>query len=149
MKITESLNKKLKRLRFAALDDNGKELLNPEQVEVPVEMTIPEPLQERIKRILQTELSAQAAAQDMETFDEANDFDIDEDPDPVSHYELTEMVEEEPAPQATKGSGAAAPDQPAIAEGPGAEGEPAKPGQTPVASSGGAGSDGPEPSPGS
>ena len=96
MKVSKELYEELKKLVHAKLDESGRELLNPNQVEIPVHMDRPPTLQERIQRLMRVELSKQAQAQEMETFEDANDFDIDdEDPDPVSPYEVHEMIEEE------------------------------------------------------
>lgn len=72
--------------------------------EVPDEMPIvvpgmrqPETLAETIKRMVRVEMGKVAASQGMETFEEADDFDIpDEDGEFVSPYEIVEMDEERP-----------------------------------------------------
>lgn len=97
MKITKELHDELKKLRRAMIKD-GIEFLNPTPVAIPIGMERPPSLKEQIQRVLRTELSMQAAAQGEETFEEADDFDVPEDdPDPVSPYEMNEMQYEEPS----------------------------------------------------
>lgn len=59
-------------------------------VEVPLGCGHAESLDEKIQRLTRTHVSQHFASQGAETFEEANDFDIDEDPDPISQYELME-----------------------------------------------------------
>lgn len=96
MQITKELHDKLLNLRRAIIQD-GVELHNPTPVAIPAGHQAPESLEQRIQRVLRTELSRQAGDQGHETFDEANDFDVpEEDTDPISQYEVNEMVEEQP-----------------------------------------------------
>lgn len=95
IRITKELHDQLKLLGHALLDKNGHEQLDPDPVFVDVTPRPPS-LKEQIQRLMRAELSAQAAAQQHETFEEADDFDVDEDPDPVSAYEMKDMVEELP-----------------------------------------------------
>jgi hypothetical protein len=44
--------------------------------------------------MVRNELSRQAASQEMETFDEADDFDVPDEEEWTSPYELSEMQEE-------------------------------------------------------
>lgn len=76
----------LQRLKF--LDANGHEIPDPQPVEIPARFKRPETLAEQIRRVTQGALSLQAAEQGFETFEEAEDFDIDDDSfDPSSPYE--------------------------------------------------------------
>lgn len=98
MNITKELYEELKRLRTSELDAQGRELLNPLPMEIPVTPR-PPTLQQRIQRLMRVELSRQAAMQGYETFDEANDFDVEDDFDvdePISMHEVKLMMEEEP-----------------------------------------------------
>lgn len=62
-------------------------------------MRAPETLAETIKRMVRVEMGKVAASQGLETFEEADDFDVpDEDGEFVSPYELVEMEEERPKP---------------------------------------------------
>ncbi len=68
----------------------------------PIEIGIherPDPLAEQIQMIVQAEMSKLAVATGRESFEEANDFEIDDEDDPHSQYELTVLQEEhEPDP---------------------------------------------------
>lgn len=76
----------LPRLKF--LDDNGHEIPDPQPVEIPARFKRPETLAEQIRRVTQGALSLQAKEQGFETFEEAEDFEIDDDSfDPTSPYE--------------------------------------------------------------
>lgn len=70
-------------------NSRGHEILDPTPVEMPLQWSRPPTLQEQIKAFVRRELSEQAAAAGAETFDEADDFDIEDDPiDPSSPWEL-------------------------------------------------------------
>lgn len=71
-----------------------KEYPDPTPVEVPLGFKRPPTLQEEIQRIIRAQLSEHAQSRGFETFEEADDFNIDEDPDPLSPYEVTEMQQE-------------------------------------------------------
>lgn len=75
-------------------DDRGREIPDKSVVEVPLKFSRPLTIQEEIKRFVRTEMSRQAAEGGFETFEEAEDFDVDEDEDFRSPYELTMMQEE-------------------------------------------------------
>lgn len=47
-----------------------------------------ESLEERMRRMIRDEMSYQAEQQGMESFEEADDFDVDDEGDPVSMYEI-------------------------------------------------------------
>lgn len=73
-------------------DAKGRFIPDPNPVEVPLRFRRPEPLNELIKRLVRNELSQEAADLGEETFEEADDFDMDdEDPEPFSSYELSDM----------------------------------------------------------
>lgn len=71
------------------LDENGREIPDPIAVEVPAGFKRPETLQEQIRRLVRSEQFNQSVSeQGMETFEEAEDFEIDDDMfDPHSPYE--------------------------------------------------------------
>lgn len=79
-------------------DDRGREIPDKSVVEVPLKFSRPLSIQEEIKRFVRTEMSRQAQEGGMETFEEAEDFDVDEDEDFRSPYELTMMQEERIVP---------------------------------------------------
>lgn len=76
------------------LNEKGQEVPDPTPIEVPLNFRRPPSLTERIKSIIAHQLSQQAAETGAETFEEANDFDVDEDPDFHSPYEVLELQEE-------------------------------------------------------
>jgi hypothetical protein len=72
------------------------EVLDPMPVEKPVGWQRPEPLDAMIRRLVRGQISSMAAQQGEETFEEANDFDIPDDIEPISPYELRQMVPDSP-----------------------------------------------------
>lgn len=89
-KISKELYNKLTQLDRAYMNEKGQEMLNP----IPFQPTGVRPksmsLKEQIKRILKTEMSLQMHQQEMETLDEANDFDVQDgfDIEESSIYEM-------------------------------------------------------------
>lgn len=81
-------------------DQYGRELPDPTPVEVPLAFSRPPTIQEMIKQYIRRELSNQAQDQGAETFEEADDFDVDEDSDPLSLYEIQEMLPDPPKKEA-------------------------------------------------
>ncbi|AXL15475.1 hypothetical protein [Microviridae sp.] len=85
-----------------ALGPKGEELLDPRPMEAPVGFSKPLTLQEQIARVLKTEKLMEEHG--MENYDEANDFDIEDDfhnEERLSGYEIAEeeypvMAEETP-----------------------------------------------------
>lgn len=98
LKVTPDLFNELKELATSYIDDNYHEVPNPRPEEIIVSKRPPS-LQEQIQRLVRTELSNQVASQGAETWEEANDFDIPEEIDPISGYEINDMIEEEPIPE--------------------------------------------------
>lgn len=88
MKISKELYDELSKLTEARLSPRGREVCNPMPVEMPVKMRKPEGLHEQIKRILRIELSRQVSDQGAESFEEANDFNVDDgfETEPYSPY---------------------------------------------------------------
>lgn len=95
MKVTKELFEKLSSLDKAIFNEDGKEMLNPIPMEIHPGLKRPPTLKEQIQRVLKGALSQQADAQNMETFDECNDFDVDEDPDIVDLRTPYEIMAEE------------------------------------------------------
>lgn len=80
---------------MAKYDYLGREVPDPTPVSVPAGLSRPLSLQEEIKRFMRSEqMRIAAEAEGLETFEEADDFDVDEDPDPLSAYELPEAAPE-------------------------------------------------------
>lgn len=76
-----------------------KEYPDPTPVEIAMELKRPETMDEKIRRIVATRISEQAAEQGSESFDEANDFDIKDDfevDEPASPHEIFDMEPEYP-----------------------------------------------------
>lgn len=71
------------------LDKYGHEIPDPKPLSIPSGLKQPESLQAQIKRLVRSErLAAEAAAAGAETFDEAEDFNIPDDPvDPNTPFE--------------------------------------------------------------
>lgn len=97
LKVDSNLFNEFKKLRRSIIDDNGYEIPNPVPTDLDVGLRPPS-LQEQIQRLVRNELSQQMATQGAETFEEANDFEMPEDEDPISPYVIHDMVEEEPLP---------------------------------------------------
>lgn len=96
MKITKETFNKLKALDRAIIDEHGREILNPVPAEFPSTLQRPTSMIEQMKRVIKQELDLQAQAQGMESFKEADDFDVPDDFDleVMSKYELTTLQEE-------------------------------------------------------
>lgn len=71
----------------ADLDENGWEIPDPNPVAIPAGFKRPETLAEQVQRLVRTSISRQAEAEGYETWEEANDFDVDDDFDPTTPYE--------------------------------------------------------------
>lgn len=88
----------------------GHELPDRTPVAIPVRLTRPPTMAEQVRELVRGELSRQAAASGLETWEEADDFDIGDDFDPSSPYELNFDQEDErgdpketPAPAGNEG----------------------------------------------
>lgn len=75
---------------------DGREVPDDTPVSVPLAFQRPLSLQEEIKRYVRVHISQAAAAHEQETFEEADDFDVDEDGDLFSPYELRDAAPEWP-----------------------------------------------------
>ena len=72
------------------LDKNGHETLSNEPMAIPAGFKIPETLAEQVQRLVRSSTIQHEAAQaGFETFEEADDFDVGDDFDPSTPYELT------------------------------------------------------------
>lgn len=70
------------------LDSHGHEVPDPTPVAVPSGFRRPETLAETVARLVRREVSDAAEAQGFESFEEADDFEVDDDPqDPGTPYE--------------------------------------------------------------
>lgn len=68
-------------------NEKGQEVPDTTPVEAPIHFSRPLTLAQQMQRMIRTELSKQAVDDGQESFEEADDFDVDEDPDPLSQYE--------------------------------------------------------------
>lgn len=74
---------------MARIDEQGREILDNTPVAMPAGFERPESIHDKIKRMIRSERLAQEAQQaGFETPEEADDFDIGDDYDPRSPYEL-------------------------------------------------------------
>ncbi len=94
MRVSKKTYKKLSALRSAYIDDRGREVNNPKPIHIAGEAR-PPTLQERIQRVMRQELSKEAAAQEMETFEESQDFDVDDEFEVDEPYTPYQIMEEE------------------------------------------------------
>lgn len=70
------------------LDAEGREVPDPNPMEVPLGMKRPPTLAEQVQRLVGRQLSDYAAMHGQETFAESEDFDVDEDEEPWSPHEV-------------------------------------------------------------
>lgn len=80
------------------LDEYGREILNPIPMAPPVGYNRTPSLSEQIRSMVRSEcLALEAEAAGLETFEEADDFDVGDDFDPSSPYE--EVFDPTPIPE--------------------------------------------------
>lgn len=105
-------------------DKNGFEIPDPKPLEIPAGMKRPESLAETIKRMMRQHELHRVASDGDETFEEANDFDMDDDDAEVhaTHHELHEEVVDE-VKRVKREQAAAAAERRAADEDEAAEGE--------------------------
>ncbi len=72
----------------AVFDKWGREIPDPTPMSLPVGFKIPETLDEQIQRLVRNQVSRNADEKGFETFDEAEDFDVDDEIDPNSPFEM-------------------------------------------------------------
>lgn len=96
--ITEELFEHIRTLAKSELMEDGRELPNPEPLVIHTGLERPLTLNEQIQRCMRQEISRQVAAQGMETFEESQDFEVEEPFDSEMPVSVHEMTEEEPLP---------------------------------------------------
>lgn len=79
---------------YEEISRNNAEILDHTPIEISAEQSAPLSLKDEMRRFISDEISRVAESQDEETFEESDDFDLDDDDLPESPYELTEMQEE-------------------------------------------------------
>lgn len=72
--------------RKYGLDEHGFEHPDPTPVEMPTRLRLPQRQVDRVRELVRRELSQRAQEEGFESFDEADDFEI-EGEDPISPYE--------------------------------------------------------------
>lgn len=78
--------------------DPNLEYVDSTPMAIPFGMSRPESLQEQMARMIRTTIRQYAVENDMETFEEADDFDCNDEGDLLkTQYEVHEMEEEVPA----------------------------------------------------
>lgn len=77
----------VERRLVAALDENGHEVPDPRPMSIPSGFKRPESLAEQVQRLVARGISDYAAARGGESWEEANDFEVDDDFDPSTPYE--------------------------------------------------------------
>lgn len=69
-------------------NSRGEEIPDPRPMALPVDFKPPIPLDEQIRQLIKNnQIQGQLHAEGVETFEEADDFEVDDDPDPTSPYE--------------------------------------------------------------
>lgn len=72
---------------MASLDEKGHEVLDQTPVDIPFRVDRPEPIHLRLRRIAeQIYHERQHAGEDVESVDEANDFEVEDDPSCYEPY---------------------------------------------------------------
>lgn len=85
---------------MAKYNELGQEIPDPNPIAVPLKFTRPETMDEKIRRLIRSsELARRAQAEGFETEEEANDFEVDDDPEVIipSEYELAGLTPREMA----------------------------------------------------
>ena len=92
MKVSKKVFDELSRLTRAELNETGQERNNPVPILIRAEEA-EESLNDKIRRLLRTNLAQEAHEQGYETFEESQDFGVDDEFDidePMSEYLLVE-----------------------------------------------------------
>lgn len=71
-------------------DKLGREMPDDTPLELPAGFKVPESLESMVARLVRTRVSEMASREGMESFEEANDFEVDEDEE-LSPSEVREM----------------------------------------------------------
>jgi len=89
------LNNKEK-LKTGHLDDQGREINNPKSDLLKTGLNRPLTIQQQIQRVMRVELSRKAEEAEMETFEEATDFEIEDEFENADEESIYQMEEEIP-----------------------------------------------------
>ena len=82
---------------MAEYDADGRQIPDPEPIEVPAKLRIPKSDYEKIAEQVTMEMSRINEDRGYESFEDSMDFDVEDDPEDVldfSPYELSERLEE-------------------------------------------------------
>lgn len=84
---------------MAKYNELGQQIPDQTPIEVPLGFQKPETIEQKMQRLIRTEISARAEEHGMESFEEADDFDVPDDEDDnmdlwESQYQMTEMQEQ-------------------------------------------------------
>lgn len=85
------------------LDEKGSEIPDPTPLELPLNWTRPPSINDIVRQMVRNEISEAARSVGVETFEEADDFDVGDDYDPKSPWEMN--YDQESAKISTEGSG--------------------------------------------
>jgi hypothetical protein len=109
---------------MAELNEQGFEILDDTPVAVPVRLTQPT-MYEYVRKMIREQMSREAELHGQETFAESDDFEVGDDYDPRSPYEIDESVgmfeeqvpqkQPDPEPDQAVAGGAAQPQEGAAA----------------------------------
>lgn len=78
-----------------AQEPDQKEHPDPTPVEIPASFAVVPSLEERIRDMIRAEVSQVAQSKEFESFEEANDFEVDDEEDvPLTDYQVSVMLEE-------------------------------------------------------
>lgn len=79
-------------------DEKGREIPDPRPMEMPVGLRKPESMEDMIRRFVRVEASRIAQNEGMETFEEADDFEVEDDDfsDAPTQYMVPEVGPEGP-----------------------------------------------------
>lgn len=88
----------LKSLDKSLYDSKGREIVNPVPNKFVANMKRPETLEEKIAKVLKHQDWMKAQQEGIESWQDANDFEVPDDFEEVvlSEYQLTQMQEEQP-----------------------------------------------------
>lgn len=70
----------------ANYNKNGEEILDPTPVAMPIDFKRPIPLEDRIREMTRKEMSLWAQSNGEDSFEEADDFDIEDDSNLIDHH---------------------------------------------------------------
>lgn len=88
--ISEELLESFKKAKVSMINERGREIPSPFSKVHVSELSRAETMTQKIQRLIRGALSHQVSLQGEETFEQAMDFGPDNEPEPVSKYEIME-----------------------------------------------------------